>query len=82
MSIFPHPGSWRPPEAGDLARDHSSLDVYTHVEGLASEEDRLLAIAERDRTEEHHARLREISRALDRAWAHLHDRAERRRRAG
>jgi len=52
--------------------------VYGHVEHLAQEEDQLLAIAAEERTEEHHARLKQIREDLDRAFHHLRERHERR----
>jgi hypothetical protein len=68
----------QPREPRDIVSEPAGLDLYTQVEGLTSEEDRLLETAEEERTEEHHARLREIEAELDRAWAHLRDRAHRR----
>ena len=52
--------------------------LYGHVEHLAQEEDQLLAIAKEKRTEQHHARLKEIRDELDRVFHHLRDRHERR----
>ena len=52
--------------------------LYGHVEHLAQEEDQLLAISEELRTEQHHARLKEIREELDRAFHHLRERHERR----
>jgi hypothetical protein len=52
--------------------------LYGHVEHLAQEEDQLLAIAEEERTEEHHARLKHIREELDRTFHHLRERHERR----
>ena len=52
--------------------------LYGHVEHLAQEEDQLLAIAKEERTEQHHARLKQIREDLDRAFHHLRERHERR----
>jgi hypothetical protein len=72
----------QPREPRDIFSEPGGLDLYTQVEGLTSEEDRILETSEHERTEEEHARLRNISGELDRAWEHLRDRAERRQRAG
>ena len=53
-------------------------EVYGHVEHLAREEEQLLAIAEAERTEEHHKRLAKVREDLDRAYHHLRERHERR----
>ncbi|HET7046951.1 MAG TPA: DUF2630 family protein [Solirubrobacteraceae bacterium] len=55
----------------------SEFDTYAHIEGLVGEETRLREIAEQDRTQEHHERLRAISGELDRVWERLRERAER-----
>jgi hypothetical protein len=78
MTAFPGPEIRRPVEPGDVAPEPAGLDLYAHVEGLCAEEDRILEMAEEERTEAHHARLRAIEGELDRAWAHLRDRAHRR----
>jgi Protein of unknown function (DUF2630) len=71
----------QPREPRDIASEPAGLDLYAHVEGLCAEEDRLLGMAEHERTDEHHARLRAIEQELDRAWAHLRERAHRRGKA-
>jgi Protein of unknown function (DUF2630) len=78
MTAFPGPEIRRPVGPEDIAPEPAGVDLYAHVEGLCAEEDRLLEVAEAERTEEHHARLRAIEAELDRAWAHLRDRAHRR----
>jgi uncharacterized membrane protein len=68
----------QPREPRDITSEPAGLDLYGHIEGLTAEEDRILEMAEEERTAEHHARLREIEAELDRCWAHLRDRAHRR----
>jgi Protein of unknown function (DUF2630) len=52
--------------------------VYARIEGLVGEEDELLEQAEERRKEEHRELLHAIGEELDRAWATLRRRAERR----
>ena len=77
MTAFPGPEIPRERGPGDVAPEPSQFDLYAHIEGLCSEEDRLLEIAEQERTQEHHERLRHLGAELDRAWEHLRARAER-----
>ena len=76
MSAFPGGETRRPSSPGDFA-EPAGLEAYAHVEGLCGEEDRLLEIAEHERTQEQHERLRAIAAELDRSWEHLRERAER-----
>jgi hypothetical protein len=66
----------------DLSPIPRDLDVYAQMEGLVGEEDEPLEEAEEDRREEHHERLHAVIEELDRAWATLRHRAERRAKAG
>jgi DNA-binding transcriptional LysR family regulator len=77
MSAFPGGEIRRPRSPGDVAPEPAGLELYTHIEHLCGEEDRLLEIAEEERDQAHHERLRAISAELDRIWEHLHERAER-----
>jgi Protein of unknown function (DUF2630) len=77
MTAFPGPEIEREREPRDVAPEPYQLDAYAHIEGLCSEEDRLLEMSEEERTEAHHKRLHAIGAELDRAWEHLRKRAER-----
>jgi hypothetical protein len=52
--------------------------LFARIEGLVGQEDALLRIPARERTEEQHDRLRSIGAELDRAFEKLRERAERR----
>lgn len=74
----------------EIAREHDrdlspvphELEVYTHVEGLVGEEERLLEEIEEASKKEHHERLQAIAHELDHAWETLRRRAERRGASG
>jgi hypothetical protein len=57
--------------------DDPELAVLAHVEGLVGQEDALLRIPARDRSQQQHDRLRAIGDELDRIFQTLRDRAER-----
>jgi Protein of unknown function (DUF2630) len=77
MTAFPGPELSRPQTKDDLAPKPEGLDLFAHIEHLCSEEDRLLAISEHERSEHEHERLRATRAELDRIWEHLRQRAER-----
>jgi hypothetical protein len=77
MSAFPGGEIRRPRSPGDVAPEPAGLELYGHIEGLCGEEDRLLEIAEQERTQEQHERLHAITAELNRSWDHLRERAER-----
>jgi hypothetical protein len=77
MTAFPGPELSRPRTKDDIAPTPEGLDLFSHIENLCSEEDRLLGIAEHERTQHERERLRAIGAELDRIWQHLRERAER-----
>jgi DNA-binding transcriptional LysR family regulator len=77
MSAFPGGEIPRPRTPGDVAPEPAGLELYTHIEGLCGEEDRLLEIAEEERDQAQHERLRAITAELDRIGEHLRERADR-----
>jgi hypothetical protein len=77
MSAFPGPEIDRPRTGADVGANPAQFDLYAHIEGLCSEESRLLETAAHERSEEQHQRLHEIGHELDRSWEHLRERAER-----
>jgi hypothetical protein len=77
MTAFPGPELSRPRTKDDVAPKPEGLDLFAHIENLCSEEDRLLAISEQERSEHEHERLHAIRTELDRIWEHLRQRAER-----
>jgi hypothetical protein len=80
MTAFPGPEIGRERSPRDVAPEPAQLDLYAHIEGLCSEEDRILEMSAEERTEEHHKRLHAIGAELDRIWEHLRERTERRGR--
>jgi hypothetical protein len=77
MSIFAE-GGVPMHDIKDLSPIPPELELYARIEGLVGEEAAILAVAEEERRQEHHERLRAISAELDRIWEHLRERAERR----
>ena len=73
MSTFP--GAEGPLMGEGPRREYQQLDSYAMIEGLCCEEDELLAVAEHERSQEHHERLRAISAELDAIWERLRERA-------
>jgi hypothetical protein len=61
----------------DLTREPPGASLFARIEGLLGEEDALLLIPARERTEDQHDRLRAIGDELDRIWERLRERAER-----
>ncbi|MEA2445898.1 MAG: hypothetical protein QOJ12_3190 [Thermoleophilales bacterium] len=55
----------------------ANTSLFAHIEGLVGEEDALLAIPPHERSDGHHARLREIAAELDRIFETLRERAAR-----
>lgn len=53
------------------------MEAYARIEGMVGEEQELLEIPAHERSERHHARLREIGEELDRIWKRLENRAHR-----
>jgi hypothetical protein len=82
-TIFPFdPEGRKELEPRDTTGVSPDLDAYARVEGLAGEEEDLLAIPAAERTKEHHERLRAVSEELDRIRERLHERAQRHHAAG
>jgi hypothetical protein len=79
MNVFP--GWWDQQRddarARELSADKPEAGLFARIEGLVGQEAALLAVPERDRSEEQHERLRSIGAELDRVWAKLRERAER-----
>jgi hypothetical protein len=69
------PPLYEPPREPDPPG--GDLDVFARVEGLIGEEDALLMIPAKERTQEQHDRLRAIREELDRVLDALRRRAER-----
>jgi hypothetical protein len=61
-----------------MAPRPAELDLFARIEGLQGEEDALLRIPASDRTGEQRDRLRVVGEELDRIWALLRERAQRR----
>ena len=57
--------------------DDPDLSLFARIERLVGEEEALLLIPARDRTQHEHDRLREIGDELDRIWERLRERARR-----
>jgi len=77
MNVFP--GGEGPLMGEGPKHDYLQVDAYAHIEGLCGEEDELLEVAERERTQEQHERLHAIRSELDAVWERLRDRAQRQR---
>jgi hypothetical protein len=75
MAVTPPEVPRDPDEYRPSLRPEASL--FARIEGLVGEEDAILRIPARERRQEHHDRLREISTELDRIFERLRDRAER-----
>jgi hypothetical protein len=75
--------AFRPPFSGKTEDEETPIPdgirVAAHIEGLCGEERRLMEIADHQRSEHEHARLKAIEAELDRAFEHLAHRAERKR---
>ena len=78
MSVFP--GSELPRTPNEAP--HDEIALFARIEGLIGEEAALLAIHDRERTEEEDGRLRRISDELDRIWESLRRRTESRHAGG
>ncbi|MEO6857945.1 MAG: DUF2630 family protein [Solirubrobacteraceae bacterium] len=61
----------------DLSQIPSGVEAFAHIEGLAGEEQALLAVPHEQRKQEQHERLRVLSAELDHIWETLRQRAER-----
>jgi hypothetical protein len=75
MSMIP--GQHPPRSPDELIAESGSMGTFARIEGLIGEEDALLRIPAKRRTDAQHERLRAIADELDRIWEKLRDRAER-----
>ena len=66
-----------PDSVGARPGDDPDLSLFARIERLIGEEEALLLIPARDRTQHEHDRLREIGDELDRIWERLRERARR-----
>jgi hypothetical protein len=74
MSIYAQAGL---NEARDLEQIPPGVALFAHIEGLAGEEQALLAVPHAERKPEQRERLRVIAEELDRIWETLRQRTER-----
>jgi hypothetical protein len=74
--IYPYERPLRGKE--DFAPTPEGAGLFARVEDLVGQEDALLRIPAKQRTDHQHARLAEIGRELDRIFEKLRERAERR----
>jgi hypothetical protein len=63
--------------APDLAPQSPGVQLFARIERLCGEEDALLRVPAKDRSNQQESRLREIGAELDRVWEKLRERAER-----
>jgi hypothetical protein len=74
VTAFPHEPLRRDE---DLAPTPEGIELFARVEDLVGQEDALLTIPAKARSDEQHTRLAEIGRELDRIFEKLRDRAQR-----
>ena len=75
MNVFP--AWWEQHRAQYMNAELPEDGLFARIEGLVGQEDALLRIPARERTEEHRDRLRSIGAELDRVFEKLRERAER-----